>query len=389
LASYRIFAILYLLGAMDSEYKKESVFIFAGEPSGDLHGAELIKNLHRFSISGVGGPRMRAQGMECIIPTEQFHVMGFSDVIKAMPRLWKLFYRVLNAILKSSPSVVILIDYPGFNMRIAKALRKRRYQGKIVQYISPTVWAWKRCRIKQLAESLDLLLTIFPFEPDYFVDTSLKVRYIGNPLIAAIKNTEYSRTFPPQTIGIFPGSRMGEVSRNLPKQLRAAELFHGDFPGASFCISVASESLLPIIEGCAAASSLEITLVGQEHSRCLMRGCRLAIATSGTVTLELAIHDTPTVVTYNLSLINLLLAKYIFRINLVNYCIVNIVCGEEVFPELIGHNIDPVGIYNKLRTIGCEGYRMASEGCLRLKDIFGDCDASKCAADAIKELLDD
>ncbi len=152
-------------------------FIFAGEASGDLHGGPLVKALKQLNpastITGVAGPAMRAQGVECLIPMEEFQVMGFSDVLAAFPKLWRQFHQVRDTILTTKPEVVILIDYPGFNLRLAKALRKKGFQGKIVQMICPTVWAWGKNRIHTMVNTLDLLLTIYPFEADCFANTSL------------------------------------------------------------------------------------------------------------------------------------------------------------------------------------------------------------------------
>src|SRR5437016_2086989 len=142
-------------------------FIFAGESSGDLHGSRLMEALKKSkgcTFTGVGGPLMRAQYMKSILNMEDFLVIGFTDVIKALPKLYKQFYKVRDAILKQEPDCVILIDYPEFNLRLAKALRKKKYKGKIVQYICPTVWAHGKHRINTMANTLDLLLTIFPFE---------------------------------------------------------------------------------------------------------------------------------------------------------------------------------------------------------------------------------
>ena len=177
--------------------KTYDIFIFAGEQSGDLHGAELLYALKQkepnLQIMGVGGPKMRSQGIYSIEKMESFQVMGLSDVIKALPKLVFLFKNIRNTILKNNPKAVIFIDYPDFNMRMAKSLRKNGYTGKLIHYICPSVWAWRKGRIKDLAETLDLLLTIFPFEPQYFEKTPLKVEYVGNSLVKNIKDISGQR----------------------------------------------------------------------------------------------------------------------------------------------------------------------------------------------------
>ena len=161
------------------------LFIFAGESSGDLLGSRLLSALYKhnpnLNIVGVGGPKMRAAGMECIMQTEAFEVMGFIDVFLALPSLIKKFYKVAKAILCSNPKAVLFIDYPGFNLALASYLRKKGYRNQLIHYVAPSVWAWGKKRIPKMAQTLDLLLTIFPFEATYFAHTPLAVHYVGHP----------------------------------------------------------------------------------------------------------------------------------------------------------------------------------------------------------------
>ena len=158
------------------------LFIFVGEKSADLHGEKILQALKQLDpalhISGVAGPRMRKVGIECILPMEDFQVMGFIDVFLALPKLVRQFYFVADQILSSNPKAVLFIDYPGFNLRMAKHLRKKGYKGKLCHYICPSVWAWGKKRIPLMAKHLDLLLTILPFEKNYFADTDLQVAYV-------------------------------------------------------------------------------------------------------------------------------------------------------------------------------------------------------------------
>lgn len=332
-------------------------FLFAGEASGDLHGGHLMQSLQRFNpwdscqMTGVGGPSMRAQGLDPLLPMENFAVMGFSDVLKSLPKLWKQFYIVRDAILKQKPDAVILIDYPGFNLRLAKALRRKGFKGKIVQYICPTVWAHSAGRIDHMAQTLDMLLTIFPFEADYFSHTSLWVHYIGNPLMEDIQRYAYDLQWidriglksKEHLVALFPGSREGEIARNLPFQLEVAALFKKQIPQAFFGLSYAEEHLLPLIHHHIERSSLrlgkDILLIPKYYRYELMRDCQTALAKSGTVTLELALHKRPSVVTYQVSALNYFMAKYLLRLKLSHYCIVNILKGQTIFPEHIGRHL--------------------------------------------------
>src|SRR3990167_4995403 len=162
------------------------IFMVAGEVSGDKLGGTLVESILKkqkdLELIGIGGPEMRAHGLFPIIPMEELQVMGFIDVIKHLPRLFKIFRRTVQTILDLNPKVVVTIDYPGFNLRLAKKLRKKGYQGKICHVVCPSVWAWGKKRIQTLADNYDLLLTLLPFEKPLFGKTSLRVEYIGHPL---------------------------------------------------------------------------------------------------------------------------------------------------------------------------------------------------------------
>ena len=338
---------------------------------------------------------MRAEGVECLMPMEKFAVMGFSDVLKAFPSLYKQFYAVRDAILKSQPDAVLFVDYPGLNLRMAKALRKSGYKGRLIHYICPSVWAWGKKRIEHMAATLDMLLTIYPFEAGCFEHTSLKVNYIGNPLneyIARHRYQENWRSEFPWTeqplIALFPGSRQGEIRRNLPKQLRAAALFQKKHPDIAFAISCSNPDLKPMIE-----TIIEEEKVGQaftvpgKYTYELMRDCHSAVAKSGTVTLELALHKRPTVVVYELSTLNWFIAKFLIRLNMPHYCIVNILSEKRLFPELIEAGFDKENLARQLENIHSGPRREdCLQGCEQIKNLFQD-NASTHAAQAIRDLL--
>lgn len=380
-------------------------FIFAGEKSGDLHGGHLMRalkqELKNVRISGVGGSEMKRQGLVSMLPMDEFSVMGFTDVLRSFPRLWKHFYSIRDAILKLNPQAVIFIDYPGFNLRMARALRKCGYRGKLIHYICPTVWAWGKERIQQMAQTLDLLLAIYPFEPQYFDHTSLNVQYVGNPLQESINSYSYHANWAKECgmettenlIGIFPGSRKGEIERNLQKQLKTASLMLKSFSEATFAISCADNELLPSIKEIIEKSHLklgqQIFIVPKNYSYELMQASRCAIAKSGTVTLELAYHECPTVVVYELSLLNRLIAQYILRLKLPYYCIVNILRDKSVFPELMAHEFSPENVYMQLKKLYPEGLprKQCKEDCQEIKILLKEHSASERASKAILELL--
>lgn len=325
------------------------LFIFAGEKSGDLYGEKLLESLKALyptlRIAGVGGPRMRAQGMLSVLPMEEFQVMGFIDVFLALPKLILKFYMIARTILEFNPKAVLFIDYPGFNLRMARHLRKKGYQGKLCHFICPSIWAWGKKRIPFMAKYLDLLLSILPFEKEYFRATTLDVAFVGHPLIQRFKEYPYQSLPLPKdrkTIAVFPGSRQKELIRNFPLYLKTCRRLKEIHPDLFFAISVSDEKYRSLIESMIVESGLNIgadfALFPVEATYNLMKHAHAAIAKSGTITLELALHGVPTVVTYGISKLDLIIARDILRIRLPHYCLVNIIAKDTVFPELFGPN---------------------------------------------------
>jgi lipid-A-disaccharide synthase len=382
-------------------------FVFAGEASGDLHGSRLIQALledeNAISICGVGGPRMRKEKFECFLPMEEFQVMGFSDVLRSLPHLWKLFYKVRDFILKTKPDCVILIDYPGFNLRLAQALRKQGFSGKLVQYICPSVWAHGKKRIEVLNHNYDLLLTIFPFEADCFAGKPLRVEYVGNPLVENIHTHHYHSDWvtqmglPPdqELIALFPGSRLGEIRRHIPQQLTIAAQIKRRYPKVHFALSCAQESLreplLNLILQGPLRLNHDLHIISPQYHYDLMKHCKTALAKSGTVTLELALHCTPTVVHYEVSPLNYLIAKYILRLRLPHYCIVNILGNQTIFPEFIGRGLSTDAIMKNLEQLQFDSLQHQSirKACEALKEQLGHRPSHQSAAKAIQEIIKD
>lgn len=301
---------------------KKRLFIFAGEPSGDLHGADLMQATD-YEYFGVGGPQMRAQGLEEILPMEAFCVMGIGAVLKALPRLYRQFYQVARAILKVQPEGVLLIDYPGFNLRLMRYLRKKGYMGKIIQCVAPSVWAHGQGRAAHLAKYADLLFVLFPFEKALF--PGIKVHYIGNPLLKTLGKKRKKRPL----IALFPGSRTHEIRANLPALKEVAQRLQKSHPELEIAISAAHAKAAALI-------SEPVRL--DTHQ--LMEEARLALAVSGTVTLELALRETPTLVCYKIPRLMYFVARWIARIRLEHLCIVNILMQKRLLPEFYATTLD-------------------------------------------------
>jgi lipid-A-disaccharide synthase len=323
-----------------------SIFVFAGENSGDLYGGELIASLKREDPSlhffGVPGPHMREQGVDPLLKMEEFQVIGFFDVLIELPSLMKRFYLLRREILKRNPKIAIFIDYPGFSLRLERSLRKKGFQGKIVHAIAPTVWAWGKKRIEILEKNTHLLLTLFPFEKQFFHASSLRVEYVGHPLekkIAAPLQTASERPF----IGIFPGSRKKEILRNLPFQIEAIRHLFARDPARFFFISIAHESWSSLIHSLTTDLKKELKdhllFLPVHQVEGVLKTTLFAIAKSGTITLELALHEVPTIVIYAIKALDLFLAQKVLRIDLPHYCLVNILMKKRIFPELYGPNL--------------------------------------------------
>jgi lipid-A-disaccharide synthase len=382
-----------------------TLFILAGEQSGDLHAGRFMQAVKqlvpRATFTGVGGPKMRDVGMECLLPMEEFELIGFTAILTALPKVWRQFRFLKKFILAQQPDAVILVDYPGFNLRLAKALRKNGFKRPIIQYISPTVWAWGKGRIQTMAENLDLLLTIFPFEPDLFKHTSLKTLFVGHPLIETLNHHSYhphwiqSSGFDPgkELIALFPGSRKSELADNLAKQFGAAKKLLQANPRVQLGVSCARPEFLSLIRHAAAENGLvfdqDVIAVPAAHAYDLMRACRTAIAKSGTVTLELALHNKPAVTVYEVSLMNRLIGTYLLNIQLPHFCIVNILAGKEVYPELIRKPYTADTLFEAIHTLNQEG--PARQTCLAelaaVRSQLQNKHASQEAAKAILELL--
>ena len=360
---------------------KNTFFIFAGEKSGDAQGAKLLLYLQKLPLNfiGVGGPAMRKAGLSCILNMEEFQVMGFLAILKGLPKIIKQFFFLKRQILKINPAIVLFIDYPGLSLALSKSLRKSGYQGKIVQFVCPSIWAYKKNRKQKLIQYYDLILTLFEFEQKLFDGSPLKAVWAGHPL-ADLPNS------PPKEnpiLAIFPGSRRSEITLNLPFQLKAAREIKRLY-GYEIFISCASLDLLPLIQQYNLDS---YQVLSDAHH--LMDKATVACATSGTVTLELALKKIPTVVTYGIKPFDEWLARNIFKIDLPFYCIVNIILEKMTFKELIGAIFTDQALLKALENIITnqeEMTRVQSE-CIHFKEKIYLPSQETVILDSIKSLL--
>jgi lipid-A-disaccharide synthase len=317
------------------------VMIIAGEASGDLHGSGVVRELKRIDQSidvyGVGGDRMKREGMSLVYHIRELGFMGFVEVLKHLPFI-KTMERTLEQVVKyKRPDVLVLIDYPGFNLRFA-AIAKR-YGVKIVYYISPQVWAWHKSRVKKMRGLVDKMLVIFPFEVDFYKKEGIDAEFVGHPLMEVLEvqldeqnfRKRYGFEGNREIIALFPGSRLQEIENIFPSMLQAAK-------------GIAREMDMDV--GVGVAPTLEeqffrtfysvegIHLVkGATYE--LMHYGKFALVTSGTATLETACFATPMFVVYRTSWLTYLIGRLLVRVK--NIGLVNIVAGKSVVPEFIQH----------------------------------------------------
>jgi len=364
------------------------LYVLAGEPSGDLQGAHLLEAIYsqapHLTIAGVAGPRMRMHPIQCTTRMEELQVMGFIDVFKAMPRLLRLFRQIRNEILRLQPKTVVCIDYPGFNIRLERSLRRHGYHGQLIHYICPTVWAWGKGRIPIMTQNLDSLLSIFPFEKQCFAGTSLSVEYVGHPLVEKIKKHSKFEHFKEhygidparKILAIFPGSRKTEIERNFSIQMQTARRLQAAANDLEIAVSLAHPDLRTLL------AAPNIHLIEPEHHYDLMQNSHLALATSGTVTLEIALFQTPAIVNFAIKPLDVFIAQKILRINLAYYAMPNILAGKEVFPELFGPHLTIDSLFQKAQQFWFDPNVRAvcQANCARMREMLGNENAAEKAA---------
>lgn len=370
--------------------------VVAGEASGDLHGANMIRAAKALdpglSFFGVGGSRMAQAGCDIIWPAEELEVMGLVDVVGHLPVLRRAF-KFLKQILNSSerPQVLVLIDFQEFNLLLARQARKAGVP--VVFYVGPTVWAWRRGRVKRFARAVDRLAVIFPFEPAYYADEDIAVEYVGHPLLDEIRVTRQRDEFLQEldldpgkpVVGLFPGSRNSELKYNLPTMLETAELVARQVPGGQFLLPVAPsfemDKMRQRIEGC----SLPIHLV-RESIYDVANACDVVLTVSGTVTLQIALVGTPMAILYKTAPLNYAIAKRV--VNLTHIGLPNIVAGGEVVREFIQHQAAAEAVADELIKIltDVEYQAVLRQGLDRVRQSMGSPGCSQRVAQMVSEL---
>lgn len=326
----------------------KNLLIIAGEDSGDMHAADVIRSLKErmpdVQLWGIGGEKLRAEGAELLHDTREMDVLGFVEVVKRYPFFKKVFNEVLAEVDRRKPDAALLVDYPGFNLRLSRELKKRGV--KVLFYICPQVWAWNRGRIPKMAQILDRLMVIFPFEVDVFKDVDLQVDFVGHPMVDELRELRDAEPEPlpwngETKIALLPGSRTQEIGYVLPPLLEAAELMEQSRPGLSFIIPV-PEKRLALVESVLQKSKKaprNISLVTGQ-AREVLKQADAAFVASGTATLEAALLRCPTVLVYRGSWANYWLVRILIRVPWLG--IANIVSGKDIMPERLQSDMNPL-----------------------------------------------
>jgi len=322
-------------------------YIIAGEASGDLHGGNLIKELKlldaRADIRCWGGDKMEAAGAMLVKHFRDLAFMGFIEVVKNLRTIFKNLSFCKKDIQNYKPDVLVLIDYPGFNLRIAQWAKQQ--QIKVVYYISPQVWAWKENRVKAIKRDVDKMLVILPFEKDFYSKWDYKVEYVGHPLAKVINDFEPGGFMFPdkKVIALLPGSRKQEILKKLPVMLDAAK----KFPAYHFVVAKAPGLDENFYNGLLSAYSNVSTVVNKTYD--LLSEAKAAVVTSGTATLETALFNVPEVICYKGSNISYQIAKRLIKIKYI--CLVNLIMDKEVVKELIQDEMTAENITKELNEL--------------------------------------
>jgi lipid-A-disaccharide synthase len=375
------------------------IALVAGEASGDQLGAALMdrlrENYPQARFAGIGGRQMKAAGMDAWWDAEELAVFGLFEVLSHFPRLVRLRRRLHRRLLTLSPDVFIGIDAPDFNLGLEIKLRRKGI--RTVQYVSPTVWAWRQKRVRKIGRAVNLVLCLFPFEPDFFNNHGVPAAYVGHPMAdqispdsgPSVARTRLDLDPAATTIALLPGSRVGEVSRLAEPMVEAARILASCRPGLQFVAAMANQNLHTIFRETMERLAFNCISLVDHDPRTVIAASDAVMCASGTATLETMLVNRPMVVAYRISPSSYHLAKQLRLIKPQLFALPNILAGEALVPELIQHEVTSDALAGEINSwLEDENARgELRERFLELHDRLR-CDASKRAAEAVCGLLD-
>lgn len=368
------------------------LLVVAGEPSGDLHGANLLHQLKqmdsRLEAFGIGGDRMQKCGVELIHHFGDLSVVGFSEVVRRLPSLRGVMSDLFHSMLARKPDMVILIDYPGFNLRFSRLAKVRGY--RTVYYITPQVWAWGEWRIRQLSRWVDKLIVVLPFEKELYEGLGLNVSFVGHPLLDVVEKRMSRQHFcsslglDPEVpiLGILPGSRTHEVRRILPTMLISLK----SLDSAQYVLALSSHIQRSTVEQLIRRFLPQVRIVtGMTYE--VMSSSDLLLVASGTATLEAAILGTPMLIVYRVSPVSWLIARMLVKVPHIG--LVNLVAGKEVAPEFVQFQATPRRLSPMIRQLveDGDGREAMRRELRRVRTLLGEKGATLRAARIVMEML--
>ncbi len=370
--------------------------IICGEPSGDMRAASLVNAIKKLSpgitFSGIGGACCEREGVRLFSNIDDLAVMGFTEVIKNLARIKRVFNTAVAEITKQRPDAVILVDYPGFNLRLAKVLKQKGF--KIIYYVSPQVWAWQESRVKLIKKVVDRMMVLFPFEKEFYAKRGYAVDFVGHPIVDEVAaNMNTSDFFKKlglnpslRTIGLLPGSREKEIINLLPDMLNATKLIKEKAPQTQF-ILLQAKNVDPSIFNTILASHTTPTITTTSEYYNALNAVDACIVASGTATLETGICGKPMVVVYRTSWLTEMLVRLFIKIRYIS--LVNIVAGRKLVDELLQKEVTPKNISNEiLRFLSNPTvYNKMQHDLLDLRSSLGSSGASQRAAHVVLDAL--
>lgn len=372
------------------------MMIVTGETSGDHHGASVVAALKKIDpavdVYGIGGDTLAREGTELISHSKDLAVVGILEVLANLGKIWNAYTNVKKTITERPPDLVLLIDYPDFNLHVAKFAKKHNVP--VLYYISPQIWAWRQGRAKKIARMVDKMAVIFPFEVPFYKNVGMDVQFVGHPLkdlhLTLTDRSEARRQFGLETggpiIGLLPGSRKGEVDRLLPVILDAAVLIKREIPNADFVLPLAPRLDMEAVETLIRSRNIPVRVVTDQFYQ-VVDLCDLALVASGTATLETAFMEKPMVILYHVSPITYMIGSMLVNVDCVGMA--NIVAGKRIVPELIQHHATPARIAAEALRILKDPERMRSitQELSKIKDRLGEPGAADRVAEMAYEMM--
>lgn len=355
------------------------IAIVAGEASGDLHAAEVLRELKKLDPAldafGIGGDRLASHGMRLLHHAGEMGIVGFFNVLLHYRMFKRIFNDMVEAVERERPDAVLLVDYPGFNLRLARKCKELGL--RVIYYISPQLWAWRRGRVKQVAKYVDRMIVIFPFEEEFYKEHGVNAVYVGHPIVEEIGHIGRRGQNQIPRIALLPGSRGGEVKSLLPPMLGAVQLL-GEVDAFVVQAPTIPRALLErYLQGTG------VRIAPHEE----IASADVALSSSGTATLECAVLGTPVVVMYKLSRANYWLGKAVVKIP--HFALINIVAGKEVVPELIQSAVNAERIAAETRKLlePANHARVVGE-LAAVRSKLGDAGAARRAAETVMSVIE-